>query len=121
MYQFTHSEALQAPMEAMQPCKQRHCHCPCNSKISFASSMDSETPSVFDINAGLVTSSSSLIDIPDPIGYPSALSSFDGAYMSNMADYSLTGHGYQSIGNDMTLTEPTPEASFGLLDPLQPE
>jgi hypothetical protein len=84
--------------------------------------MDSETPSsVFDINVGLVTASSSLVDIPDPVGYPSALSSFDGAYMSNMADYSLTGHGFQSIGNDVTLTEPTPEASFGLPDPLQPE
>ena len=83
--------------------------------------MDSETPSVFDINAGLVTSSSSLIDIPDSVSYPSALSSFDDAYMSHMADYSLTGHGYQSIGNDMTHTEPTPEASFGLPDPLEPE
>jgi hypothetical protein len=110
-------------MEAMQSCKQRQCHCPCNSKNSIASnsSMDSETPSVFDINAGLVTSSSSLINIPDPVGYPSALSSFDGTYMSDLADYSLTGNGYQSIGNDMTLTEPTPEASFGFSDPSQPE
>ena len=101
-------------MEALQSCKQRQCHCPCNSKNSFASSMDSETPSsVFDINAGLVTASSSLVDIADTVGYPSALSSFDGAYMSNMADYSLAGPGYQTIGHNMTVTEPTPEASFG--------
>jgi len=87
--------------------------------------MDSESPSVFDINAGLLTSSrSSILGASDPDNYSLALSSFDGAYMSDMiahADYLLTEQGYRSVGDDMTLPEPTPDASFGLPDPSLPE